>query len=151
MAKETERKYLVKDDTFRTMATASHHIVQGYISRRREGTVRVRIKDNDAFLTVKGCNNGITRMEWEYGINVEDAREMLSHVCEGTPLEKIRHIVPFEGFIWEVDEFLGSLAPLVVAEVELAAPSVIPPLPPFVGKEVSDDPAYYNSNLQGEI
>lgn len=149
MAKETERKFLVTDDSYKSLATSACHIIQGYISRRKEGTVRVRIKDDKAYLTVKGTTEGITRNEWEYEIPAKDAREMLSHSCEGACLSKIRHIVPYNGFIWEVDEFLGTLAPLVIAEVELPSSCTRPPLPPFIGQEVSGNPAYYNSNLQG--
>lgn len=147
MAKEIERKFLVSDDSYKLMASESHRIAQGYISRRKEGTVRVRILDDAAFLTVKGENHGISRNEWEYPIPVEDAREMFRDVCEDPILEKTRWIVPYEGLIWEVDEFRGALAPLVVAEVELPSADTPVPLPPFVGREVSGDPAYYNSNL----
>lgn len=147
MAKEIERKFLVSDDSYKLMASESHRIAQGYISRRKEGTVRVRILDDAAFLTVKGENHGISRNEWEYPIPVEDAREMFRDVCEGPTLEKTRWIVPYEGLSWEVDEFRGTLAPLVVAEVELPSADTPVSLPPFVGREVSGDPAYYNSNL----
>lgn len=147
MAKEIERKFLVSDDSYKLMASESHRIAQGYISRRKEGTVRVRILDDEAFLTVKGKNYGISRNEWEYPIPVEDAREMFRDVCEDPILEKTRWIVPYEGLIWEVDEFRGALAPLVMAEVELPSADTPVSLPPFVGREVSGDPAYYNSNL----
>lgn len=147
MAKEIERKFLVSDDSYKLMASESHRIAQGYISRRKEGTVRVRILDDEAFLTVKGENYGISRNEWEYPIPVEDAREMFRDVCEDPILEKTRWIVPYEGLIWEVDEFRGALAPLVMAEVELPSADTPVSLPPFVGREVSGDPAYYNSNL----
>lgn len=148
MAKEIERKFLVTDSSYRTMAKKSLPILQGYISRRREGTVRVRIKGNEAFITIKGITEGIVRNEWEYPIPVADARQMLEHCCEGRPLEKTRYYVDFMGYTWEVDEFGGRLAPLVVAEVEMSDANARPELPPFIGREVSDDPAYYNSNLR---
>lgn len=148
MGKEIERKFLVTDESYKAMAVEKHRIVQGYISRRKEGTVRVRIYDTSGFLTVKGANDGIVRNEWEYQVPVNDAEKMLENVCEGHPLEKVRWIVDYQGFRWEIDEFGGRLAPLVVAEVELDEDGVIPPLPPFVGREVSGDPQYYNSNLR---
>lgn len=146
MAKEIERKYLVTEDSYKQLATATLHIIQGYISRRKEGTVRVRISDNRAFLTIKGVTDGITREEWEYESPQADAREMLRTACEGNIIEKIRYLVPFGGLTWEVDQFFRP-TPMTVAEVELPSPHVTPLLPPFVGKEVSGDPAYYNSNM----
>lgn len=148
MAKEIERKFLVTDSSYRSMAHASFKISQGYISRRKEGTVRVRVKGDKAFLTVKGANTGISRNEWEYEIALDDATQMLDTVVEGRPLEKTRYLVNYEGYTWEIDEFEGRLAPLVVAEVEMKSIEENPPLPPFVGREVSGDPAYYNSNLK---
>lgn len=147
MAKEIERKYLVTDNSYKSMATASHHIRQGYISRRKEGTVRVRLRDDRAFLTVKGVTCGVSRNEWEYEIPASDAAEMIEHSCEGNVVEKTRWIVPYGGYNWEIDEFMGRNAPLVVAEVELPSADIIPDLPPFIGREVSSDPAYFNSNL----
>lgn len=147
MAKEIEHKFLVKSDNYRLTATSAHRIAQGYISRRPEGTVRVRILDDCAFLTVKGKNDGLVRDEWEYEIPLADAAEMLARTCEGKSLEKTRYIVDYEGFRWEVDEFHGAMEGLVVAEVEVPSADTVFPLPPFVGKEVTGDPAYYNSNL----
>lgn len=109
--------------------------------------MRVRIFGDSGFLTVKGANAGISRSEWEYEIPLDDAREMLSSVCEPGIIDKTRYIVDFEGYRWEIDEFHGSLAPLVLAEVELPNPSATPLIPPFIGEEVSDNPAYFNSNL----
>ncbi|MCM1071644.1 MAG: CYTH domain-containing protein [[Clostridium] fimetarium] len=150
MSKETEYKFLVKDDSYKRMATASHEISQGYISRRPEGTVRVRVLDREGFLTVKGANRGATRDEWEYPIPIEDARDMLSRVCQEGVIEKTRWIVPYGGLTWEVDEFHGRHAGLVVAEVELPSPDTPLPaggVPAFAGENVTGDPQYYNSNL----
>ncbi len=146
MAKEIERKFLVTDDSYQSLATCSHHILQGYVSRRPEGTVRVRIRDDKAFLTIKGLTKGISRDEWEYEIPVSDAYDMLQRVCEGNIVEKVRCLVPYDGLVWEVDRFIRP-RPFVIAEVELPDLSTRPSLPPFVGKDVSGDPAYYNSNL----
>lgn len=146
MAKEIERKFLVTDDSYLQLASSSHHIIQGYISRRPEGTVRIRIRDDRAFLTIKGVTLGITRDEWEYEIPVADAYAMLRNTCEGTIIEKKRYIVDFKGFKWEIDCF-DSPRKFTIAEVELSEQSITPPLPSFIGEEVSGNPAYYNSNL----
>jgi adenylate cyclase len=147
MAKEIERKYLVTNDSYKAKAINAINIKQGYISRKKEGTVRVRIKGDKAFLTIKGANKGIVRNEWEYEIPVMQAEEMLSFVCEGNIIDKTRYIIPYNGFTWEVDEFHGRLAPLVIAEVELPSADSKPSLPDFIGNDVSSDPKYYNSNL----
>lgn len=154
MAKEIERKYLVTDHSYRELATSVSRIIQGYISRRKEGTVRVRLRDDKAFLTIKGITDGISRDEWEYEIPSADARAMLAGVCEGKVIDKTRYLVPVDGLIWEVDEFHGIANPLgdpteelTLAEVELPSADTDVKLPPFVGKEVSDNPAYFNSAL----
>lgn len=151
MAKyERERKFLVNPeslDMMRRMAERSIEMVQGYLSRRPESTVRVRIAGDRAWLTVKGISDGDLREEYEYQVPVADARRMLS-MCEGSPVEKIRRIVPWDGLSYEVDEFGGRHAGLVVCEVELPLDfSGELDLPPFVGEEVTGDPRYYNSAM----
>lgn len=146
MAKEIERKYLVKDNSYRDLATETVTIAQGYLNRDPERTVRIRVWDNQGFITVKTRNHGLTRNEWEYGIPLADAREMLQY-CE-RPIEKIRYIIPVEnGLKWEIDEFGGRLEGLVVAEIEIPTEETLFTLPDFIGREVTGDPAYYNSNL----
>lgn len=145
--KEIERKFLVRDDSFLAMSTGHCHIMQGYLSRVPEATVRVRVRDGEAFLTVKGRNDGAVRDEWEYSVPVSDARQMLERCCGGVFIDKVRYLVPFEGFVWEVDVFGGSLAWLTVAEIELPSADTPFALPPFVGREVTGDPRYFNSNL----
>lgn len=147
MAKEIERKFLVTGDSYKAMAVGVHHIAQCYLSRRIDAVVRVRIKDSAAFLTVKGRNSGMVRNEWEYPVPLADAEAMMRDCRDGNVIEKIRYIVPFGGFYWEVDEFHGHHNGLVVAEIELPDTTVAPPLPPFVGDEVTGDVRYYNSNL----
>ncbi len=149
MAKEIERKFLVVNDGYKDLATNSVALCQGYISRRPEGTVRVRLSDNRAWLTVKGRNSGSVRDEWEFEIPVTVAAEMITSCSEGTPLSKRRYFVPAaeDGLCWEVDEFDGTHAGLVVAEIELPAADTPFTLPPFVGREVTGDPRYYNSSL----
>lgn len=147
MAKEIERKFLVTNTSYRDMSVAERLIVQAYLNRDPKATVRVRIVDNKAFLTVKGKNAGALRDEWEYSIPVSDARGMIARCASGRKIEKTRFIVPFEGYDWEVDEFGGELKGLTVAEIELPVEDAKFSLPPFVGEEVTGDPRYYNSSL----
>ncbi|MBD5180743.1 MAG: CYTH domain-containing protein [Bacteroidales bacterium] len=146
MAKEIERKFLVKNADFKNWAFKSIEIQQGYVSTDPERTVRVRLKDDKAFLTLKSKNIGIERDEWEYQIPVSDAKEILERMCTKRIL-KTRYLVDYEGLTWEIDEFHGKLDGLVVAEVELQSPDIQISLPQFIGREVSDNPSYYNSAL----
>ena len=148
MAKEIERKFLVADDGWRSMVSEVHEIKQGYLSTRPEAVVRVRIKDREAFLTVKGITRGIERHEWEYQIPVDDATLMLQNIEPSTVvISKTRHIVVYDGMCWEIDVFHGSHEGLVLAEIELDSPEREVTLPPFVGPEVTRDPRYFNSVL----
>lgn len=146
MPLEIEHKYLVKNDSYKDSCKDSHHIVQGYLSRDPERTVRIRIKDDKGFITVKGKNSGAVRVEFEYEIPIEDARNMIG-MCLPTVLEKVRYIVVYEDKIWEVDEFLGIRSGLVTAEIELQCPDENYSIPPFVGENITGDKRYYNSNL----
>lgn len=144
--KEREHKYLVCNDTWREREVSHIEITQGYLCRDPHTTVRVRLCGNDGFLTVKGITCGDTRDEFEYSIPYEDASEILKF-CSGHVVRKIRHFVPFDGLMWEIDEFLGPHAPLYIAEVELPEDMQSWPLPSFAGTDVTGDPRYYNSNL----
>lgn len=146
MAKEIEHKYLVRDGSYKALATGCEEIVQGYIDRTPEHVVRVRRRDERCYLTIKGRNNGDTRLEFEYEIPATDFDGLLS-LCVGRILRKRRWLVLFGGFLWEVDEYGGDLSGLTVAEIEIPASDANYPLPPFVGRNVTDDPNYYNSNL----
>lgn len=148
MATEIERKYLVKDDSYRDMATEIMDIAQCYLSGNVDATVRVRRAGDRAFLTVKSRNHGAVRGEWEYEIPLADAAE-LSQLAGGWTIEKNRYIVPWHGHTWEIDEFHGRHAGLVIAEVELSSADEQVDLPPFLGPEVTGDPGYYNSTLAG--
>lgn len=147
MAKEIERKFLVENSSFKELSTKRHEIKQGYISRNPTGTVRVRVRDDKAFLTIKGRNEGVVRDEWEYPIPLSEALDMLDRCCEGHVIEKTRYIVPCGGFNWEVDEFHGAREGLVVAEIELPESDTPFDIPPFAGEEVTGNILYYNSNL----
>lgn len=147
MAKEIERKYLVNNDSYKVMAVKAVTIKQSYLNSDPQRTVRVRIKGNLGFLTVKGVTVGATRDEWEYPIPVSDAEEMAERLTGGWGIDKTRYIVEYDGFVWEVDEFHGRHDGLVVAEVELPSEHTAASLPPFVGQEVTGDSRYYNSTL----
>ena len=146
MAFEIEHKYLVNDDSYKKMAVKKVEIRQGYLSRLPERTVRVRTRDKQGFLTVKGKNHGDTRLEFEYEIPYEDACEMLA-LCEPGMIEKTRWLVKFDGLVWEVDEYHGAREGLTVAEVEIPKSGLHYSIPPLAGRNVTGDPAYYNSNL----
>ena len=144
MAAEIERKFLVKEG-WRPQANGVC-IAQGYLSTVPERTVRVRIKGEKGYLTVKGRNAGIRRAEYEYEIPLADAEAMLA-LCEQPLIEKRRHLVPYEGYTWEVDVFAGANEGLVVAEIELPAEDAAFIKPDWVGAEVSGDARYYNASL----
>ena len=145
MAVETERKFLVSGDAWRSLGTPVPY-AQGYLARGNGVTVRIRIAGEKAFFTVKGPVEGISRPEFEYPVPIEDAREML-RLCKDPVIEKTRTRVPHVSHVWEVDEFDGENLGLIIAEVELSSPEEEVALPPWVGIEVTGDPRYYNSNL----
>jgi adenylate cyclase len=144
--KEIERKFLLKDDTWREGAGKKYYL-QGYLSSHKERTVRVRIAEDEAFLTIKGKNIGMTRTEFEYPIPVEEARIMLNTLCEKPLIEKYRYTMQYQGFVWEIDEFLGENEGLIVAEIELPSEDTPFALPTWAGKEVTAEAQYYNANL----
>ncbi len=146
MGIEIERKFLTTSDAWRIGAT-SVLIRQGYLCADGARTVRVRVKGDAGFVTIKSMPIGLARAEYEYAIPLADANEMLDTLCLRPLIEKVRHLVTFDGVVWEVDEFLNENAPLVVAEVELSATSQKVTLPEWVGSEVTSDPRYSNSNL----
>ncbi|KZL48403.1 adenylate cyclase [Nodularia spumigena CENA596] len=146
MAQEIERKYLLKEDSWRKIAQGSVYC-QGYIATKDKVTVRVRIVGQQGYLTIKGPSVECSRLEFEYPIPVEDAQEMLNTLCQKPLIEKIRYKVEWDGLIWEIDEFDGLNKGLILAEVELSDPNQQISLPPWIGEEVSHDPRYFNSYL----
>jgi CYTH domain-containing protein len=146
MGKEIERKYLVKGEEWKAAANGIVYR-QGYLSSLKERVVRVRTIENKGFLTIKGITRGVSRSEFEYEISVEDADTMLDDICEKPLIEKKRYKIPVGGLVFEVDEFFGENAGLVVAEVELKDEKQKIDLPGWIGQEVSGDPRYFNSNL----
>lgn len=143
---EIERKFLVRGQDYRTLALASY-IAQGYLNSDKNRTVRVRIDNDCAYLTVKSVTVGITRSEYEYAIPLPDAKHMIENLCEKPAIEKHRYRISIENKIWEVDEFLGENEGLVIAEIELESESEHFHKPSWIGAEISNDPRYYNANL----
>lgn len=154
---EIERKFLVKDDSYKALSIRHYEIRQGYLSKEHGRTIRIRIRDNEAFITIKGpsINGGLSRFEWEKAIDIEDAKSLLQLALPGV-IEKTRWIVPAESnqssaignqLLWEIDEFHGRLKGMVIAEIELDDEKQRFIKPNFIGDEVTGNPRYYNSNL----
>ncbi len=147
MAIEIERKFLVTNDNWRSLAQGKLY-QQGYISTADKLTsIRVRIISNEAYLTIKSKTEGISRNEFEYPIPLEDAKIMLNTLCDRPLIEKIRYKITQDNLIWEIDEFQGENKGLIIAEVELQNENQTINIPDWVGEEVSHDPKYYNVNL----
>ena len=147
MAFEIERKFLVNGDAWRGLAEPVR-IRQGYVATKDGTTVRVRVVGNEAFLTLKDHAVGLVRHEFEYPIPRDDAETILDTMC-GDLVEKNRYRIPAKepGLVWEVDEYFGTNAPLVTAEIELSDEKTVVELPDWIGCEVTDDHRYKNNNL----
>ncbi len=148
MAQEIERKFLVKDDSYKVLAYHYSRISQGYICSLRGRTVRVRIRDGKGYLTIKGPSDssGLGRYEWEKEIPLQEAQELMK-LCEPGLIDKTRYLVRSGGHIFEVDEFYGENEGLTIAEVELSSADEAYEKPDFIGEEVTGDVKYYNSFL----
>lgn len=146
MGIEIERKFLLANDAWRGLGRAIP-MRQGYLAADPVRTVRVRIEGERAVLTIKSKSEGASRGEWEYEIPVPDAAELLDRLCERPLVEKTRHRIEHAGHTWEVDEFEGENAGLVVAEIELDAEDEAFDKPEWIGREVTGDPRYFNSSL----
>lgn len=147
MAIEIERKFLLKNQQWRAVAGVGCLIRQGYLSDQPERTVRVRVAGEQAWLTIKGKTEGVARLELEYSIPVAEAMQLLDQLCLKPLIEKYRYRIVQGDLVWEVDEFLGENAGLVVAEIELSTTDQVFDHPDWLGDEVSDDPRYFNSAL----
>ena len=146
MAQEIERKFLLENEEWRDLVIDSFSLRQGYLSTTPESTVRVRIRDSKAMLTIKSKNIGIRRNEYEYQIPLKDAEEMLL-LCPDPLIEKVRYIVTIGIHTWEIDKFSGDNNGLAIAEIELDSEDEPFDKPAWLGVEVSDDTRYFNSNL----
>ena len=148
MAQEIERKFLVKDDSYKALAYHSSRIAQGYICSMRGRTVRVRIRDDKGYLTIKGPSDasGLGRYEWEKEIPLHEAQELMK-LCDPGMIDKTRYLVRSGNHIFEVDEFYGENEGLTLAEVELSSADEAYEKPDFIDEEVTGDVKYYNSFL----
>ena len=144
MGIEIERKFLVVGDAWRAAPAVPY--AQGYLNRDKQRTVRVRVVQQQAWLTIKGASAGAVRAEYEYPIPLSDAEQLLA-LCDGPLVRKLRRQVEHAGHTWEIDEFQGDNAGLVVAEIELPAEDAAFARPCWLGAEVTHDPRYFNSNL----
>jgi len=144
MGIEIERKFLVAGSAWRQAAGV--RLSQGYLNRDKERTVRVRLAGAQAFLTIKGLTSGASRAEFEYEIPATDGEQLLK-MCEGPVIEKIRRVIVHDEATWEVDEFLGDNAGLVVAEIELQSEDQVFSRPEWIGEEVTHESRYFNSSL----
>ena len=145
---EIERKFLVISDAFKTEAIRKSHIIQGFLNSDKERTVRIRLKDDDGFLTVKGLSDdgGLSRFEWETNISKTEAEALLK-LCEKGVIDKIRYEIPLGNHVFEVDEFFGDNEGLIIAEIELNDVNETFQKPNWLGEEVTGNIRYYNSQL----
>lgn len=146
MGKEIEKKFLVKREMIKSV-TKGIFLRQGYISIDKKRTVRVRIAENKAYITVKGISTGAVRDEYEYEIPVRDANEILDKICITPIIEKKRVKLEINELTWEIDSFYGDNEGLIIAEVELKDEEQTITKPDWAGKDVTGDPKYFNSNL----
>lgn len=144
MGTEIERKFLLRHDGWRAQIRATEWMRQGYLHTNLLSSVRVRISGEHAFLNIKSATLDVSRLEYEYAIPVTDAAEILDRLCEKPLIEKRRHAVVVGKHLWEIDEFEGDNAGLIVAEIELQHAEEIFERPDWLGEEVSHDPRYYN-------
>lgn len=151
MAREIERKFLIEGDAWRALAHKKVHFAQGYLNDIHQAgsksSVRIRIEGDEANINIKSLEIGLSRDEYEYPIDLEDAKKMLETLSVGPVIEKIRHYVTLASHIWEIDEFLGDNNGLLVAEVELRSEDDQLALPDWVTHEVTEIPRYYNVSL----
>ncbi|MBI9088701.1 MAG: CYTH domain-containing protein [Desulfobacterium sp.] len=147
MGIEIERKFLLKNDAWKKSDAKPLVLKQGYIKNSKESVVRIRTSGSTGFITVKGRTRNAKRLEYEYEIPVKDAEEMLDKLCDKPLVEKKRYTIDHGGFQWSVDQFLGANLGLVVAEIELETEEQAFEPPSWIGKEVTEDPRYFNSNL----
>ena len=150
MAIEIERKFRVQNDGWREQVSSRTLLRQGYIANTVRASVRVRLAGEAGWLSVKAMTPGLSRAEYETAIPALEADEMLQRLCEGPLVEKWRHIVIHQGSRWEIDEFLGANAGLVIAELELAAEDALFAAPPWLGVEVTHDERFYNFRLSAK-
>lgn len=147
LAVEIERKYLLKNEHWRKLVESSSIIRQGYLAPLATSSVRVRIEGDKANINIKSATIGISRLEYEYPIPMNDAVEMLDKLCPSPQIHKTRHLITIDNHVWEIDEFFDDNDGLIVAEIELDHEKESFQVPDWIAEEVSDDGRYYNVNL----
>ena len=147
MPLEIERKFLVVNEDWRNHVNTAEKIIQGYLANTGLASIRVRIQEDKAYLNIKSMTIGVSREEYEYPFPLDDARNILKHLCIKPIIEKTRYFVEQAPHIWEIDVFEGENTGLIVAEIELNDPDESFTRPAWLGDEVSDDPRYYNVRL----
>lgn len=147
MALEVEHKFLLASDDWRQVVERSVFYRQGYLSGSPLSSVRVRVSDDQAWLNIKSATIGSHRQEYEYEIPLADANAILDDLCHKPLIEKVRHFVSYDRHLWEIDEFMGDNAGLIVAEIELSQIGESFAKPAWIGEEVTSDLRYYNNNL----
>ena len=144
MAREIERKFLVTGDSWKENIKRTDHIIQGYLANTDRGSIRVRIAADEGSLSIKSMTLGISRIEYDYPIPLDDARNLIANFCMQPVIEKLRYYVEHDKHVWEIDVFERENQGLIVAEIELSEPEEAFHKPDWIGAEVSDDPRYYN-------
>lgn len=147
MAIEIEHKFLLVNDEWRSHIERTSYYKQGYLSSTKQNSIRIRISDANAWINIKSAVIGTHRLEYEYEIPLSDAKEILSELCHKPLIEKHRHFVTHDNHLWEIDEFMGENAGLIVAEIELNEVGENFRRPSWIGKEVTHDLRYYNNSL----
>ncbi|WP_305906393.1 CYTH domain-containing protein [Methylomarinum sp. Ch1-1] len=147
MPLEIEHKFLLLNDDWRQQIEKSVHYKQGYLSSTKQNSIRIRVSDQQAWINIKSAVIGTHRHEYEYEIPLQEANEMLDELCHKPLIEKKRHFVHYDKHLWEIDEFMGENAGLIVAEIELSDLDETFKKPSWVGQEVTHDLRYYNNNL----
>jgi adenylate cyclase len=150
MAIEIERRFRLSSDAWRANVARATRITQGYLAITPDSVTRVRIRDANAYLTIKSRDGGLAREEFEYAIPLEDARSLL-RLCGLKILEKVRHEVNYAGYLWEIDEYLEPLEGLIIAEVEMRSESENPPRPPWIGEDITADGSFSNAALAQRV
>ena len=146
MALEIERKFTVKNEDWKGLSYQENNIAQGYLNSSPDRTVRIRISNNEGFITIKSKNSGAVRSEFEYSIPLNEATELLA-MCEKPTISKTRYLIDFKNHTWEVDVFKEENQGLIVAEIELSSQNESFEIPKWIGEEVTHDKRYYNSAL----
>jgi adenylate cyclase len=150
MAIEIERRFRISGDAWRANVAGSTRITQGYLAITESAVIRVRVRDEKGYVTIKSRDGGLARQEFEYAVPPEDAAALLK-LCGRRILEKIRHEVMYAGYCWEIDEYLQPLEDLIIAEVEMQTESEDPPRPPWIGEEITHDGTFSNAALAQRV